>query len=254
MASSSRKIDSNQPGIHEDLAAIVAKHLNSDFRKPVAQHNATAYQLVMQQINGRPLILDSGCGNAASTLKLATQFPDAYVIGIDKSAHRISKRELVSISSESTVLTGDNYAIVRADLIDFWRLCARDKVKLARHFILYPNPWPKKHHLKRRWHGSPVYRQLLALGGSLEMRSNWEIYLQEFAHALTIAGFQATIDELSLTPELAISDFEAKYHASGHGLWRLKANLDIDSTVAGTENRSSRQLDKHEQDGIPDGS
>lgn len=238
MESSSRRIETNQPGIHQDLAAIVAKHLNSDFRRPVSQHNATAYQLVMQRVNDRPLILDSGCGNGASTLKIAQQYPDAYVIGVDKSAHRIGKREQVSISSESTVLTGDNYAIVRADLIDFWRLCASDNVQLARHFILYPNPWPKKHHIKRRWHGSPVFRQLLALGGLLELRSNWEIYLQEFAQALAIAGFQATSAELFLSPEQAISDFEAKYHASGHRLWCLKTNLDIDSAGAGAENHT----------------
>ena len=231
MKSTSRNIASNQEGIHEDLEKIVRRHLDHEFKKPVAEHNAKAYAKAIAQVNRAALIFDSGCGNGNSTLALAKQFPEAYIIGIDKSACRIGKQATTSISASDTMLIcGNNYCIVRADLLDFWRLASNDNIKLLRHFILYPNPWPKKHHFQRRWHGSPVYRQILSLGGALELRSNWPIYLQEFAAALALSGYHCEPHKLDIDPARPISDFESKYHDSGHTLWQLKVNLDIDST------------------------
>lgn len=44
---------------------------------------------------------------------------------------------------------------------------------------------PKIGHLSRRWHGHPVFPAMLELGGVLECRSNWKIYvLNEFCFAV----------------------------------------------------------------------
>ena len=59
--------------------------------------------------------------------------------------------------------------------------------------FLYPNPWPKKKHLGRRWHGAPVFPALVKLGGELEMRSNWQTYLDEFALALACLQIPAQV-------------------------------------------------------------
>ncbi len=227
MKSISRSVTSNQLTVHDDLATVVNKHLNSEFKKPIAAHTTDAYQAAIAQINNRKLILDSGCGNGKSTLAIANQYPDAFVIGIDKSSHRIGKLS----SHNQSDAAAQNYTIIRADLIDFWRLSANDNLQLHRHFILYPNPWPKKHHLKRRWHGSPVFKQLLKLGGQLELRSNWPIYINEFAQALTLAGFDSRSSKISMQQDNGITDFETKYHLSGQTLWQLTANLDISSNI-----------------------
>lgn len=227
MKSISRSVTSNQLTVHDDLATVVNKHLNSEFKKPIAAHTTDAYQAAIAQINNRKLILDSGCGNGKSTLAIANQYPDAFVIGIDKSSHRIGKLS----SHNQSDAAAQNYTTIRADLIDFWRLSANDNLQLHRHFILYPNPWPKKHHLKRRWHGSPVFKQLLKLGGQLELRSNWPIYINEFAQALTLAGFDSRSSKISMQQDNGITDFETKYHLSGQTLWQLTANLDISSNI-----------------------
>jgi tRNA G46 methylase TrmB len=227
MKSISRSVTSNQLTVHDNLATVVNKHLNSEFKKPIAAHTTDAYQAAIALVNKRKLILDSGCGNGKSTLTIANQYPDAFVIGIDKSSYRIGK---LSSHNQSEAAT-QNYTIIRADLIDFWRLAANDNLQLHRHFILYPNPWPKKHHLKRRWHGSPVFKQLLKLGGQLELRSNWPIYINEFAQALTLAGFDSRSSKISMQQNNGITDFETKYHLSGQTLWQLTANLDISSNI-----------------------
>ena len=93
-----------------------------------------------------------------------------------------------------------------------------------RHFLLFPNPYPKPAQLNQRWHGSPVFPYLIALGGNLELRTNWQIYTEEFAQALaSAAGIASSIE--SYEPDIPISPFEKKYRNSGHILWRLTANL-----------------------------
>ena len=47
-----------------------------------------------------------------------------------------------------------NLLLLRAELSDFWTEVAyHSDWIIAHHFLLYPNPYPKHKHLKRRWHG-----------------------------------------------------------------------------------------------------
>ena len=118
----------------------------------------------------------------------------------------------------------DNCLVIRADADDLWRQLALRKIKLERHYLLFPNPYPKAAQLNQRWHGAPIFPELLKLGGLLEVRTNWRIYLDEFAMALRIAGgIDATIE--SYKPIEAISAFELKYDQDDQTLWRLTAEL-----------------------------
>jgi tRNA G46 methylase TrmB len=92
--------------------------------------------------------------------------------------------------------------------------------------VLYPNPWPKIGHLARRWHGHAIFPSIVALGGTLECRSNWKIYVEEFALALTQLTQQPVQAEL-YQPEQTITPFEQKYLDSGHALWRCRTQLAI---------------------------
>lgn len=87
-----------------------------------------------------------------------------------------------------------------------------------KHFLFYPNPWPKSHHLKRRWHGHPVFPDLLALGGEIEMRCNWETYAREFAQAVTYATGEAVAVNRH-RPRAGVSPFEQKYMQRSHRLF-----------------------------------
>ena len=115
--------------------------------------------------------------------------------------------------------------LLRARVEDFWRLLRADGIRPACHFLLYANPWPKAAHLKRRWHGHPVFPELLALGGRLELRTNWRIYAEEFRQAAGICGIQAP-PVVSFSVLLPLSPFERKYAESGHRLYRLGINLE----------------------------
>ncbi|MEJ2385643.1 MAG: hypothetical protein P8Y54_14885 [Xanthomonadales bacterium] len=74
--------------------------------------------------------------------------------------------------------------------------------------------------MQRRWHGHPVFPDLLALGGRLELRTNWSLYAQEFAWAAArLTG--RTIRPGELPAAEALSPFERKYRASGHTLYSV---------------------------------
>ena len=163
-----------------------------------------------------PLVLDSGCGTGDSTAFLAGRFPESLVVGIDQSQARL-KRFGKPVPS--------NMLLLRARAQDFWRLLRADNIRPAHHFLLYPNPWPKVVHLKRRWHGHPVFPELLALGGRLELRTNWHIYAEEFRLAVGICGSEAP-PVVSFSVLLPLSPFERKYAESGHRLYRLGINLE----------------------------
>jgi tRNA G46 methylase TrmB len=167
----------------------------------------------------RRLVLDSGCGTADSTRLLAQRHADAVVIGIDRSAARLAR------SGVSTWPTRQgNKVLLRAELASFWRLAAAAGWRLQAHYLLYPNPWPKSGQLLRRWHAHPVWPGLLALGGQLEMRCNWEVYAREFAAAISLCSDAGVRLETLLEPE-GLSPFERKYAASGHRLFAVRADL-----------------------------
>lgn len=217
MVHHSRLPTSSQVGIHARLDEIVRRHQSTPWLQPVREHNQRAFDRIRTRVaEDAELILDSGCGTGHSTVRLAEEFPQATVVGIDKSEARLTRAPVLP----------DNAVLVRADLADFWRLASAAGWRPGRHFLLYPNPWPKAVHLQRRWHGHPVFPDLVALGGRLELRTNFGLYAEEFQRALRVVG-ACQVNMVSFTPDKALSPFEVKYLESGHTLYRLTANLEI---------------------------
>lgn len=217
----SKAIVSNQTGVHDKLDEVVKKHLAHRSRKPFQQHTLDAFEQVNQTVASHqgPIILDSCCGVGQSTRLLAKRNPEALVIGIDKSAHRLEKNDQELVSKTDTADIG-NFVLLRADLNDFYRLVEQHKWQVAQHYILYPNPWPKSKHLQRRWHGSAVFPEIISIGNTITLRSNWKLYLEEFLVAAKIAGRSG---EISIVEEqLPLTPFEAKYKASGQMCWQLQ--------------------------------
>ena len=220
MSGNSRLIASAQDGPHRDLEALVRRHFAHPFQKPILDYNRAAFAAALAARErwraGAPLILDAGCGVGWSTQRIAERFPDCFVLGVDQSGDRIGRGKPLPLPA--------NALLLRADLVDFWRLLAAHGIRLARHYNLYPNPWPKIGHLARRWHGHAVFPVWKELGGELECRSNWRIYIEEMAQALTLLSGQVVVAEPYATDD-PMTPFEKKYLASGHELWRCRVDL-----------------------------
>ena len=218
----SRIPQSAQAGVHDALRERVRKHLMQPFRKPYADYNRAALEHALAGWDGKaPLILDAGCGVGHSTIQIARAHPDHWVRGVDQSEDRLNRRK-----PYPEALLPRNMVFVRADLVDFWRLLDDAGLRLARHYILYPNPWPKIGHLGRRWHAHPVFPWIPRLGGVLECRSNWQVYAEEFALALgEVTG--RPVGWAPFTAEVPLTPFERKYRDSGQALYRLELDLGL---------------------------
>lgn len=223
----SRSVTSNQQGVHEGLEALVRKHLSTEWMRPVRKEAWIAWQELCQgPLAGvSSLILDSGCGTGISTYRLALANPQSIILGVDKSFHRLKRGR----NFLQGVDVPANLCYLQADLLDFWVLLAESGIQVEQHYLFYPNPWPKKHHLGRRWHGHPVFPLLGQLSLNLELRTNWAVYAQEFGIAwrllAQVCGHQANGQTELFSPSATkfVSPFEEKYVCSGQVIWRFLA-------------------------------
>jgi tRNA G46 methylase TrmB len=216
----SSAVTSRQRTIHPGLDAAIKKHLQSRWQQPLHAASTAAFeqaaQLAGEEQLQRPLILDSGCGTGESTRAIASHESRSLVFGIDRSIHRLRKTGHAIFPARE-----NNIIWVRAELTTFWRLAVGSAWELSRHYLLYPNPYPKPSQLGRRWHAHPVFPVLLALGGELELRCNWSIYALEFARAIEyVTGVAVPVKPFKAVHPL--SSFERKYSASDLQLFQLK--------------------------------
>ena len=209
-------LQTDQVAPHADLTDIVRRHQQNPWRKPCPAHTREAFEQFLQTYrrDPRPIVLDSFCGTGMSTAVLAAQFPEAWVVGIDQSAHRLAKHQ----PTEQR-----NYHLLRAEAEPFWCCLAEAGIRLHSHWLLYPNPWPKASQFKKRLHGHGAFPMLAQLGGALEMRTNWHLFAEEFALAAELIGLKGGVDVVS--PAAPMTLFERKYRQRGQTLWRFSGEF-----------------------------
>lgn len=218
----SREVRSVQKGPHEGLIDLLNRQGQREWSQPLHQPTVEAFAALQEVLTAedRRLVLDSGCGTGESTRLLAAAMPNCTVIGVDKSLARLARAGATRFPQVE-----GNAVWVRAELTTFWRLALQAGWQLERHYLLYPNPWPKPSQLQRRWHAHPVFPDVLRLGGRLEMRCNWEPYAFEFAQAVDY-HLGVRVSPSTPPPEPVLSPFERKYRLSGHPLYSVVVSCD----------------------------
>ena len=211
MFANSSPVSSVQRAPHARLGEIVRRHVDTPFKRTPSAAGRAAFDGIGERIGNRPWILDAGCGTGASSMALAARFASHLVIGIDKSAARLASRHDAPMP--------ENLVLSRCDLVDFWHLAAQHRWRCDRQFLWYPNPWPKPDHVRRRWHGHPIFPAIVALG-PLELRTNWRVYADEFRDALVLMDIPCAV--ASIDGAGAVTPFERKYAASGHALFKVE--------------------------------
>ena len=215
MFGNSRSVVSNQHQAHDQLEEILTRYQRSRYQRQPHSLSVELFENTLPSLlnaSGQ-LILDAGCGTALSTELIAKEHPFDLVVGVDKSSHRLNR---------STISGQSNLLLLKMDLVDFWLLSKQHKITYKKQFILYPNPWPKEKHLKRRWHAHPIFPSMIAIGGELELRTNWRIYAEEFSHAVQLlTGAKPCWQESDSGFDEIHSRFEQKYLASAQRLYRL---------------------------------
>jgi tRNA (guanine-N7-)-methyltransferase len=159
-----------------------------------------------------PTDVEIGCGKGAFLNDLASAQPERNILGVERSAkyHRLT--------CERAARRGlDNIRLLRTTGEDLLlRLLGEESV--ARFYVLFSDPWPKKRHHKRRFFTTANVEAIgraLVPGGLLLVKSDHDAYAEVIRQVLGAApGFEAT-DPKQAFAELPITGFERKYLVEG---------------------------------------
>lgn len=170
-----------------------------------------------------PVTLEIGFGNGEHLASLATAHPGRNYFGVE--VHRPGVGHFFMLAASN------NLTNVRAS--------AHDAVEVLNHqispgaldevLVLFPDPWHKKRHHKRRLIQPPFVELVasrLASGGIFRLATDWEPYAQQMLEVLGAA--QALFTNLSPSgdwmprpDERAPTRFEKRGARLGHGVWDL---------------------------------
>jgi len=218
----SKIVTSNQLDIHEELINILVKYSCEEYKRPIADFSLKTFKEILtwvDRFDGKEIVLDLGCGTGESSFNLAKIYPNRLVIGIDKSFSRIERKNNFKKDLPSNVM------IVRGELLDlcflFYKATIQQRLIVYKQYLFYPNPWPKKKLIKRRFHANPVFAFMMKTSKQFELRTNWKIYAEEFLIASQFyEAKDVKIEEF--TPTETISNFEQKYLLSDHNLFKVQ--------------------------------
>jgi tRNA (guanine-N7-)-methyltransferase len=165
-----------------------------------------------------PVVLEIGFGMGFTTAEIAAARPDNDFIGIE--VHGPGVGSMFKLISEKRLT---NVRVIQHDAVEVLRNMIPD-ASLAGVHVYFPDPWPKKRHLKRRLIQAPLVAQLAARlvpGGYLHCATDIEDYGQQMLDVLgaepllenTANGFAPRPDYRPLTK------FEARGLRLGHGVW-----------------------------------
>jgi tRNA (guanine-N7-)-methyltransferase len=170
-----------------------------------------------------PRTLEIGFGNGEHLAALAAAHPERDYLGIE--VHRPG--------------VGHLFMLAQRDGLTNLRASAHDAVEVLREqippgaldevLVLFPDPWHKKRHHKRRLI-QPGFVELVASrmkpGGVLRLATDWEHYALQMLEVLNGAStsfenLSATGDWVPRPEERAPTRFEKRGTRLGHGVWDL---------------------------------
>jgi tRNA (guanine-N7-)-methyltransferase len=181
-------------------------------------------ELDFVEVFGRkaPVALEIGFGNGDNLCHLARLNPDTDFLGVE--VHRPGIGSLLLKLDRGGI---DNVRVICADaaLVLAKRI---PKASLTAVYLLFPDPWPKKRHHKRRLLQQGFVTQIvecLCPGGDLSIATDWQDYAE---HILKVsAQVPGLINVASeggyvMPPhERVATRFERRGLRLGHRVWEL---------------------------------
>lgn len=163
-----------------------------------------------------------GFGNGENLLALATAHPERDYLGIEVHRPGIG-RVLLGVHERAL----DNVRVICRDAVEVFERSLRAAC-LDEILVLFPDPWPKKRHHKRRLI-QPAFAKVLAErlrpGGTVHVATDWEAYAQQILATLgsepTLRNRSALGAFVARPGERAATRFERRGTRLGHQVWDL---------------------------------
>lgn len=169
-----------------------------------------------------PRTLEIGFGNGEHLASLAAAHPERDYLGVE--VHRPGVGHLLMLAATN------NLANIRTSTHDAVEVL-RDQIALAaldEVLVLFPDPWHKKRHHKRRLIQPPFVELVasrLAAGGILRLATDWEEYAAQMLEVMRgraeFTNLSPSGDWMPRPEERAPTRFEKRGARLGHGVWDL---------------------------------
>lgn len=169
-----------------------------------------------------PRVVEIGFGNGDNLLALAEAHPERDHLGIE--VHRAGIGRLL-LGAEAAAL--QNLKVICHDAVEVLSRQLPER-SIEEMLILFPDPWPKKRHHKRRLI-QPAFVELaasrLSPSGMLRLATDWEPYAHHMLEVLNACPMLEN-DEASgafspRSTERVLTRFEKRGTRLGHGVWDL---------------------------------
>ncbi|TFL18935.1 tRNA (guanine(46)-N(7))-methyltransferase TrmB [Jannaschia formosa] len=142
---------------------------------------------------GRPVWLEIGFGGGEHMIHQAVLNPDVGIIGAEPYINGVAM-----LLGKLRRAGAENVRIHPGDVRDLFDVLPPESI--ARAFLLYPDPWPKARHHRRRFvtpeHLDPLHR-CLAPGAELRVATDIEDYVRQTLEEVPPVGFELLSDDFS---------------------------------------------------------
>lgn len=169
-----------------------------------------------------PRTVEVGFGNGENLLALAAAHPQRDYLGIEVHRPGVG-RVLLALETHSL----SNVRVICHDAVEVLEGYL-PPASLEEILVLFPDPWPKKRHHKRRLIQGPfvgLLAERLAPGGIVHLATDWAPYAEEM---LAVLSAETRLRNLSprgtfvVRPEeRRATRFERRGERLGHGVWDL---------------------------------
>jgi tRNA (guanine-N7-)-methyltransferase len=158
-----------------------------------------------------PLEVDLGCGKGRFLSIHASRCPERNFIGIERKSDRVKK-----VERKVDRLDLSNVRIIRIEAAYFIENLLPDKC-LSTLYIFYPDPWPKRKHLRRRIF-SPTFMdsltRILRPDGIVHLATDHVDYFEQMTRVVT--GDDRFVASQPYVPdEEERTEFEAIFRKQG---------------------------------------
>ncbi len=168
------------------------------------------------------LVVEIGFGMGVSFCEMAKNDPLRNYCGIE--VHPPGVGSCLKLIEEQGLT---NVRIIHFDAFEVIKKCLRpESVDILQ--IFFPDPWPKKRHIKRRLINDDfiaMVAPVLKHGAEVRLATDWQEYAEQMLDVMTRAdGFSNTAPDGTYIPRPAwrpLTKFEARGERLGHGVWDL---------------------------------
>jgi tRNA (guanine-N7-)-methyltransferase len=170
-----------------------------------------------------PRIMEIGFGNGDTVVSMARSHPERDYLGVDVYEPGIGR--LLAAVAEAGL---SNVRVIRGDAVDVLHTCiAPDSLDAV--LLLFPDPWPKKRHHKRRL-VQPDFVRLVATrlvpGGIFSLATDWQNYAEHMLEVLeaedSLVNMAGRGQYVTAPADRPVTKFERRGTGLGHAVWDLR--------------------------------